>query len=289
MTSKAFVVLSGGQDSTSCLFWARAKWGAAHVTAITFDYDQRHRRELEAALTVAELAGVKQYTVVLGAILSGTSPLTDKTQPLEQYETAAQMADVIGDRVEKTFVPMRNALFLTAAANHAYCDGAMNLVTGVCQEDNANYPDCRESFLFAQEDTINTALGIPLRGGIPDNWNRDDVTGSVAIHAPLIRMTKAESIRWAMGLPGAYSALAYSHTAYDGAFPPIGRDHATLLRAQGFEEAGVPDPLILRCVRLGLMDLPISANYAFQKREAAFALIREEMKTAGRLERWWTL
>lgn len=246
MTAKAsaLVVLSGGQDSTTCLFWAMQRFLEVH--AVTFDYCQRHRREIDAARKVAALAGVASHEVVeLGPILQGRSPLTDPDQALEQYGSYAEMDAIIGDRVELTFVPMRNALFLTIAANRAVVRDCYDLVTGVCQQDNANYPDCRASFIEAQAATVSLALGVPR----------------FTIHTPLMHLSKAESIRLAQQLPGAYEALAYSHTAYDGAYPPTGHDHATMLRAEGFREAGVPDPLVVRAHREGLMALPESANY----------------------------
>lgn len=247
-TKKALVVLSGGQDSTTCLYWAVAAYGRENVTAITFDYGQRHAgRELNAATIVAKMAGVKQYEIVVGdKILQGTSPLTDPSQPLETYDNFADMERIIGNRVEKTFVPMRNALFLTIAANRAVVDGCGVIVTGVCQQDNANYPDCRAEFIVAQEQAINAALG------------REDVR----IVTPLMFLTKAQSIALAQQLPGCMDALAYSHTAYDGNYPPTSKDHASVLRAQGFLEAGIPDPLVVRAWREGLMSLPETPNYA---------------------------
>lgn len=245
MLRRAMVVLSGGQDSTTCLFWTKQNFDEVH--AVTFDYNQRHRREIDAARKVAELADVASHEVVeLGPILKGRSPLTNPDETLETYENYEQMDKVIGDRVELTFVPMRNALFLTLAANRAIVKDCLHLVTGVCQQDNANYPDCRAEFVDAQEQAINKALG----------FQRD-----FQIHTPLMNLSKAQSIRLAMTLPGAYDALAWSHTAYDGAYPPTGKDHASTLRAQGFLEAGVPDPLVVRAWSEGLMALPLTANY----------------------------
>src|SRR5690606_35538990 len=102
--------------------------------------------------------------ITLGSILAGTSPLTDSSQPLEKYTDADQMDQVIGDRREKTFVPMRNALFLTIAANRAEVLGIKDIYLGICQMDNANYDDCREEFLTAAEEYINFALGHDHRG-----------------------------------------------------------------------------------------------------------------------------
>lgn len=238
------VVLSGGQDSTTCLFWAREQ--CADVRAITFDYAQRHRAELAAAAKVAQLAGVPHEVVPVGPILRGRSPLTDPSSRLETYESFEQMDKVIGDRVELTFVPMRNAFFLTLAANHAVAQGVFDLVTGVCQSDNANYPDCRDVFIKAQEWTINYALGLNER---------------FRIHAPLLGLTKADIVRMGVELPGCTTALAWSHTAYSGEYPPVTQDHATVLRAHGYLSAGYPDPLIVRAWREGLMELPATPNY----------------------------
>jgi 7-cyano-7-deazaguanine synthase len=140
---------------------------------------------------------------------------------------------------------MRNALFLTIAANFARSINCRDLYTGVCEADNANYPDCRASFISAQEWAIQEALA-------------DE---SFEIHTPLIDTTKAESIRLAKTLPGCMDALAYSHTSYSGEYPPVTQDHSTVLRAQGFLEAGVPDPLIVRAWREGRMLLPTTKNY----------------------------
>lgn len=253
----ALVVLSGGQDSTLCLFWALQRWGSGNVAAITFNYNQRHAREIESAVAVAQLAKITSHEILdVGPILSGKSPLTNPDVPLEQYQSYDQMEAVIGTRVETTFVPMRNALFLTLAGNRAEVLDIDNIVTGVCQADNANYPDCRRSFIDMQEQTINHALGYVARsdGVVPLVTKR--------IHTPLMLLSKAQSVMLAVNTPGAYPALAWTHTAYDGSYPPTGKDHATLLRAHGFEEACVPDPLVLRAHSEGAMDLPDTVNYS---------------------------
>ncbi len=240
---KAMVVLSGGQDSTTCLFWARYFFDEVH--AITFDYGQRHRVEIEAARKVAKMAGVHSHSVIsVGSILGGMSPLTNPSEPVEQYESFDSMEKIIGDRIEKTFVPMRNALFLTVAVNAATILGITDLVTGVCEADNANYPDCRARFIKAFEVMTSLALDKDIR-----------------IYTPLIYLTKAQSINLAIQFRGCMDALAFSHTDYEGLYPP-GKNHASVLRAHGFEEAGVPDPLILRAWREGaLKELPRTMNY----------------------------
>ena len=242
--SKAMVVLSGGQDSTTCLFWAKQKFEEVH--AITFNYGQKHSIELDAAVKVAQMADVQTHQFVnIPNLLRGRSPLVNPNEKLEQYTDYQSMDKIIGNRVELTFVPMRNAFFLTVAANYALERDIYDLVTGVCQQDNANYPDCRESFIGLQEATINEALGIT----------------NFQIHTPLMDLSKAQSIDLAKTFDGCMDALAFSHTAYDGKYPPIGKDHASLLRAQGFLEADTPDPLIVRAWRDGLMDLPDTSNY----------------------------
>ena len=246
--SKALVILSGGQDSTTCLFWAKQRFSEVH--AITFNYGQRHAIEIEAAQKVAQMAGVASHEIVdVPQCLVSTSPLTSDSA-LEQYRDAAQMEQVIGDRVELTFVPMRNMFFFVIAMNRAVAMGCNDLVTGICQEDNANYPDCTEAFRGAFEGCANTSLGTNAPAG----------TG-YRLHAPLMRMSKADTVRLAHQMPACWEALAYSHTSYDGKFPPTDMNHANVLRAEGFMRANLPDPLVLRAVRERLMELPTSINY----------------------------
>jgi 7-cyano-7-deazaguanine synthase len=246
---KALVVLSGGQDSTTCLFWAIANFDEVHC--ITFDYGQRHRIEIEAAIKVAQMArcDARHSIVTLGDILISSSPLTSGNE-LERYENPEQMEAVIGNRRETTFVPMRNALFLTLAANRAEALGITTIVTGVCAMDNANYDDCRQVFIDATEEYINTALGHDHRG-----------TPQIFIATPLMQLTKAQTCELAFELPGCWDALAYTHTSYDGTYPPTDMNHANVLRADGFAQANLPDPLVQRAWQEGLMELPDTANY----------------------------
>jgi 7-cyano-7-deazaguanine synthase len=234
MPHKVMVVLSGGQDSTTCLYLAKRLGNQLH--AVTFDYNQRHRREIDAAVKIAEMAGVVSHEVVkLGPILKGTSPLVTNA-PLEQY---ADHNSLPGG-VEKTFVPMRNQLFLTLAANRAYVLGIYTLITGVSEEDYGGYPDCRRPFIRALTEACNKGT-----------FCNPEFPGLLRINTPLIHMSKKDEVLMSLDLPGCYGALAWSHTGYDGVYPPTGKDHATLLRARGFEEAKVPDPLILRAVEEG--------------------------------------
>lgn len=225
---KAVVILSGGQDSTTCLHWAMQKY--KKVYALTFNYGQTHKLEINSAIKIAVMNRIEHEIINVPDILKSTSPLTDKNQKLETYDNYEQMDEIIGDRIELTFVPMRNAFFLTLGANYALSKDCRTLVTGVCQQDNANYPDCRKTFIDAQQNTINEALGI----------------ADFKIETPLIFMTKAESILLAQKLDGCMESMAYSHTCYAGQYPPCGKCHSCVLRAQGFKEAGVNDPLIER-------------------------------------------
>lgn len=271
---KALVVLSGGQDSTTCLFWAINKFGVENVYAISFDYGQRHAIELDAAMYVADFAGISdwrppvcatstptyrtdsgrinmrhEFVNVVG-LLQSTSPLTSDNE-LDRYSDFDSMAEEVGSKVEKTFVPMRNTLFLTIAANRAVAIGARHIVTGICQADNANYPDCTQAFKNRLRDAFNESLF-----GKVSKFNQD-----LIIDAPLMYMSKAESVKLAQTLSGCMEALAYSHTSYDGKYPPTDMNHSNVLRAKGFEEAGVPDPLVARAYSEGLMSLPLTSNY----------------------------
>jgi 7-cyano-7-deazaguanine synthase len=256
MKTKCLVVASGGQDSTTCLFWAREKFDEVHV--VTFDYGQRHRIEIDAARKVAEMAGVASHEVVeVPNCLISSSPLTSGNE-LEKYENIKQMDKTIGNRREKTFVPMRNALFLTISANRAEANGIPNLVTGVCQADLGNYDDCRQVFIDSTMDYINKALGHDHRG-----------TQKIVVHTPLMNLSKAESVKLAMSLTGCWEALAFTHTSYDGCYPPTDMNHANVLRAHGFEQANLPDPLVVRAWREGLMALPETVNYNIVRGEVS--------------------
>lgn len=248
-TDAAIVVLSGGQDSTTCLYWALEKFKKVH--AITFDYGQRHRIEISAAVKIAELANISHEIIQVPNCLVSASPLTSNNE-LERYENAEQMEKVIGNRVELTFVPMRNTLFLTIAMNRAVALGFRSVVTGICQEDNANYPDCTEKFRRRIESAFNISLGVEY------------AEDSYYILAPLMDCSKADTVRLMRKLgPSAWEALAWTHTSYDGKYPPTDMNHSNVLRAKGFEEAGEADPLVLRAWQEKLMELPSTHNYDY--------------------------
>ena len=241
--SKALVILSGGQDSTTCLFWAKQKFDEVH--AVTFYYGQRHVIELDAAEKVAEIAGVASHEFIeIPNVLKSTSPLVSDTK-LEKYESFEQMDKAVGQKVESTFVPMRNMLFFTIAMNRAIDLQCDTLVTGICATDNANYPDCTAQFLEAFNIAAMKSLGVQ----------------NFQVVAPLLYNTKCESVELAYTMPDCWKALAYSHTSYDGKYPPTDNNHSNILRAQGFLEAGLPDPLVVRAVVEGVMPIPTTKNY----------------------------
>ncbi len=216
----AVVVLSGGQDSTTCLYWALDRFGPGRVHAVTFDYGQRHRIELECAANVAAGAGVPQVCLPINTFAAlGGDALTDGR---------VDVSDVVDPRSDlpNTFVPGRNLVFLSFAAAWAWPRGIGNLVTGVAQTDYSGYPDCRASTLAALEQTLRLGMETHLR-----------------IHAPLMLLSKKQTVELAVSL-GALEALALTHTCYKGCRPPCGQCSACQLRAKGFAEAGIPDPLV---------------------------------------------
>ena len=266
---KALVILSGGQDSTTCLFWALQTY-PGDILCVTFDYGQRHAIEIEAAVAVVDFARkmtgrlIDHEIIKVPDILWGTSPLVSKNK-LEEYKDYNSLPGGL----EKTFVPMRNQFFITLAANYAFCSGISTLVTGVCQEDFGGYPDCRRVFIDLLRDACNAGT-FNAEAGFPQG---------LFIETPLMYLTKAESVRLAVDLKYAYAALALTHTAYDGQYPPTGKDHASLLRAKGFAEAGYPDPLVLRAATEGLMELPRGENYGRGVIKGALALMDFEPTT----------
>lgn len=234
---RALVVLSGGQDSTTCLLWAKARYQEVH--AITFDYGQKHRIEIMAAQKIARLVGVESHLICdAKGLLKGRSPLIDPNAQLETYSNFEQMDKTIGNRVELTFVPLRNLLFLVIATNHALSLDCYEVVTGVCAMDNANYPDCTEAFINNAAFTMAEALGMHREDYIQFGGNNQ-----LCIRTPLINLTKAETVKLAAEFEGWREIMAESHTCYAGQVPPCGRCHACVLRAEGFKQAGVDDPL----------------------------------------------
>jgi len=219
----ALVLFSGGQDSTTCLFWALQRF--KRVEAVGFDYGQRHRIELEQAEQISKLLGVPYQIVDLSGLLSD-SALTDPSRDVnEPHERASELP--------ASFVPGRNALFLTVAGSIAYRAQIDDLVGGMCQADYSGYPDCRIGFIQSMQRTLSLALDANIR-----------------IHTPLMYLTKAQTWKLAkdLGEVQGHHVLEtireLTHTDYHGDRSerhPWGYgkldNAASVIRARGYDEA----------------------------------------------------
>lgn len=244
--SKAIVLFSGGMDSTFCLFHAMKNFD--EVSAITFDYGQRHAIEVLAAKNIVDkLEGnITWETVSLLDDFEGhpllahkNCPLMDRSLPMEVFENYQEAEQKLKGKVEPAFIPMRNSIFLDIAVNQAICNDCHNIYIGISKEDGDTVPDCRKTFLDLYTDTTNYALGLA-------GFDRKDKSERLTIHSPLLDLGKVNGILEAFNYPGCYTAFAFSHTSYFGEYPPRARDHASVCREWAFEKAGVPDPLIVR-------------------------------------------
>ena len=217
-SKKAVVLLSGGLDSMVCA--ALAREAGFDVLALTVDYNQRHRVELEAAKRIAAMLASRHILLPMNLSAFGGSALTDNIDVPK---------DAVGDGIPVTYVPARNTVFLSLALAWAEAAGARDIFVGVNVLDYSGYPDCRPEFVAAFEDLANLATKAGVEG--------DPFT----IHAPLLHMTKADIAREAarLGLDVAMSHSCYDPTPDGGA---CGHCDACLLRARGFEDAGLPDP-----------------------------------------------
>lgn len=208
---KALVVFSGGQDSTTCLFWAKKHF--KEVIALSFTYGQRHANEVEIAREIAEDAGVEWHCLDAGFI-SGLShnSLTDMSISVDKEKPS--------DALPNTFVPGRNMFFLSIAAVFARERGIRHLVTGVSQTDFSGYPDCRDNFIKSLNVTINLAMEEQF-----------------VIHTPLMWMDKAQV--WALSdelgvfdLVREKTITCYNGVVGDG----CGECPSCRLRKKGLEE-----------------------------------------------------
>ncbi len=221
---KAVVLLSGGLDSTTVAAIAQQQGFA--VYALSFDYGQNHRVELDFARRVAEQQRVARHAVVKVDLRAfGGSALTSHV-PVPKHRTAEEM----GHGVPVTYVPARNTVFLSLALAWAETLGASDIFIGVNALDYSGYPDCRPEFIAAFERMANLATKLGTEDGRQIN-----------IHTPLIAMTKREIIETGMRLGVDYSMTT---TCYDpsASGEACGECDACLLRLKGFAEAGVADP-----------------------------------------------
>jgi len=223
----AVVLLSGGLDSYTAAAMMRAQGFA--LNALTVHYGQRHAREIESARAVARALGVgrhQELSVDLRGI-GGSSLTSDLDVPRDR--------DLEAPDIPSTYVPARNTVFLSLALGWAEVLDARDLVIGVNALDYSGYPDCRPEFVAAFEALARVATRAGVEGA------------AFKIHTPLIAMTKAEIIRAGVGLGLDYS-LTHSCYAPLPSGEPCGRCDSCVLRAKGFAEAGVSDPLLQRFV-----------------------------------------
>jgi 7-cyano-7-deazaguanine synthase len=224
MTPRAVVLLSGGLDSTTTLAVAKSRGFDAFTLSV--DYGQRHRVELERAAAVANAMGAVEHRVVrLDLRQIGGSALTaDVAVP------KGRSTDEMGHGIPVTYVPARNTILLGLALGYAEAVGAFDLFIGANVLDYSGYPDCRPEFLEAFGRLANLATKAGVEG-----------VGTFRVHAPLLRLTKAEIIR-----EGVRLGVNYAHTlsCYDPDTEgrACGQCDSCQLRRKGFAEASVPDP-----------------------------------------------
>ena len=221
---QAVVLLSGGLDSYTAAAMAKADGFA--LNALTIYYGQRHAREVESARAVAKALGVERHqelTVDLRPI--GGSSLTANIDVPRDRDLAAT-------DIPSTYVPARNTIFLSLALGWAEVLGAHDIVIGVNALDYSGYPDCRPEFVHAFESVANLATRAGVEGA------------RFRVHTPLITMSKAEIIERGTALGLDYGL---THSCYDplASGKPCGRCDSCVLRARGFAQAGVSDPLLL--------------------------------------------
>jgi 7-cyano-7-deazaguanine synthase len=226
--TRAVVLLSGGLDSTTTLAIAKAE--GFEPCALSFRYGQRHRVELECAARVAESLGVREHLIVDMDLrrLGGSALTADLEVPKDRAP------DQMSDGIPVTYVPARNTIFLSFALAWAEVLETGHIFIGVNALDYSGYPDCRPEYIAAYERMADLATKAGVEG-----------RQSLRIHTPLIQLTKAQIIRRGieLGVDYALTSSCYDPGA-DGC--PCGRCDSCRLRAKGFAEAGIADPLLAR-------------------------------------------
>jgi 7-cyano-7-deazaguanine synthase len=232
---KAIVLLSGGQDSTTCLFWAKKNFD--EIIAIGFDYGQKHKAEIRQADKIANIAEVPYFVLPCMGLLGGSS--------LTNHAVDHNTSHPKNPDLPASFTAGRNALFLTVAAAYGHKWGITDIVTGVCQTDYSGYPDCRREFINAME----VSLGLGLYGKSHNDTFAEEfkqtgkINSVVNIHTPLMYLTKAETFKLAKELGCLEIVINETMTDYNGSTKinewGMGEDNnpATNLRVKGFYEA----------------------------------------------------
>jgi 7-cyano-7-deazaguanine synthase len=219
----AVCLLSGGLDSATCLAYARRQGFTCY--ALSFDYGQRHKIELESAARIASELGAERHIIThIGLDAFGGSALTAAID-VPKSRSAAEM----GEGIPITYVPARNTIFLSFALAWAEVLGSSDIFIGVNALDYSGYPDCRPEFIEAYERMANLATKAGVEGRT-----------RIRIHTPLILLPKSGIVKLAHDL-GVPFALTFSCYDPDAAGRPCGQCDACLLRRKGFEEAGLAD------------------------------------------------
>ncbi len=223
---RAMVLVSGGLDSATTLAVARGEGFETH--ALSVDYGQRHRRELECARRLAQALGAVRHTIVTVDLRAvGGSALTAALDvPKDRSH------EEIGQGIPITYVPARNTVLLSLALGYAEVVGAFDLFIGANAIDYSGYPDCRPEYLAQFERLANLATKAAVEGH-----------GTFRVHAPLIQWTKADIIRAGVRL-GVDYGLTLSCYDPDAEGRACGRCDSCRLRLKGFQEAGIPDPAL---------------------------------------------
>ena len=194
MAEKALVLFSGGQDSTTCLFWAKQQFDK--VEAVAFNYGQRHRTELEAAKNIAKKTEIQLHILQLALLQELTSnALTSQDMKVEKEKPA--------DRPPNTLVEGRNMLFMTYAAILAKSKGIHHLVTGAGQEDFSGYPDCRNDFFLSLNQTLNLSMDYEYTIHTPLMWKSKAKTWQLADELGVLETVRYETVTCYNGIKGA--------------------------------------------------------------------------------------
>ena len=217
---KAIILLSGGLDSTTTLYYAKSRGYKTHC--LIFDYGQRHRKEIKQAIKIAQHSR-SAYKLVKIALPWKGSALLDKNIFLPQNRS------IIPQEIPVTYVPARNIIFLSFAASYAEAIAAKAIFIGANAIDYSGYPDCRPEFFQAYQSVLKQGLKTGVEGK------------SIQIHTPLIRKTKAQIIQLGYKLKVPYH-LTWS--CYKGNQKPCGQCDSCLLRQKGFVHLKIRDPIL---------------------------------------------
>jgi 7-cyano-7-deazaguanine synthase len=218
---RALVLLSGGQDSVTCLYWAVREYGLGNVMAIGFDYGQRHIAELDCACEICAALGVTYEIIALPALNALTeNALTRGGIVVEKAEEKAGEAGVGNSRPPNTLVEGRNLLFLTYAAIYAKVRGATVLVTGVGEADFSGYPDCRDNFIKSAQVTISLGLDYPLTIETPLMWRDKKAVWQLADELGIVNIIRERTLTCYNGVIGegcgGCPACALRRRGWDG-------------------------------------------------------------------------